>query len=184
MRQLTRILTIGVALVPLVTTTSSSVYAQGPGGPGGADILIRAENRSTADTPFCGVGGGQVGDRLRVDAFMNMDGEVTGRAVFEDANGVTDEHQDRSNVQRWSDGSGHARAEPDQSEHGRDLDKRLSADVQLSTALVNVELPRGCGTRSPRSRRVSTRSRWRSSSANVQSRRPWPCRETTPAGGR
>ena len=47
----------------------------------GVDIKIRALNLSTSDTPFCGVGGGMVGDRLKVDAFMDQDGIVTGTAV-------------------------------------------------------------------------------------------------------
>src|SRR5262245_9703926 len=78
-----------VMLVSVVMTTGTPmVYGQGPGGPAGVEIQIRAENRSTSDTPFCGVGGGMVGDRLKVDAFMDMNGIVTGRAVFEDANGA------------------------------------------------------------------------------------------------
>jgi len=65
--------------------------AQGPGGPNGVEVQIRAENRSTDDKPFCGVGGGQVGDRLSVDAFMATSGAVTGTARFETASGdVTD----------------------------------------------------------------------------------------------
>jgi hypothetical protein len=70
--------------------------AQGPGGPNGVEIQIRAENRSTSDTPFCHVGGGMVGDKLKVDAFMDTAGVVSGTATFEDANGnVTDIELDR-----------------------------------------------------------------------------------------
>jgi hypothetical protein len=76
----------GVLVV--VAATAPTAYAQGPGGPNGVEIQIRAENRSTADTPFCGVGGGMVGDRLDVDAFMDTNGVVTGTARFEDANGA------------------------------------------------------------------------------------------------
>ncbi|HYT66439.1 MAG TPA: hypothetical protein VEL51_08485, partial [Vicinamibacterales bacterium] len=72
----------------LLVAAAPRAYAQGPGGPNGVDILIRAENRSTADTPFCGVGGGMIGDKLDVDAFMSTDGVVTGTARFEDATGV------------------------------------------------------------------------------------------------
>jgi hypothetical protein len=60
----------------------STVYVQGPGGPAGVDLKIRAQNRSTTDTPFCGIGGGMVGDRLDVDAFMDTNGVVTGRRGF------------------------------------------------------------------------------------------------------
>lgn len=117
--------------------------AQGPGGPAGVDIKIRAQNLSTDDTPFCGVGGGMVGDRLDVDVFMDMDGVVTGTARFEDAlhqvtvipidrlfpyfGGVLVQNnasQDTVPIWMW-DG--------------------LATGFGLSPALVNVELPRGCG---------------------------------------
>jgi len=144
MRHLTRILATATAFATLIGTTSSSTYAQGPGGPGGADILIRAENRSTADTPFCGVGGGQVGDRLRVDAFMNMDGEVTGRAVFEDANGVvTNIRIDRL----FTDVLGLATLVQNQTNQNTIAIwmSDFLPSFNSPTALVNVELPRGCG---------------------------------------
>src|SRR5687767_13960407 len=77
-----------VALSTLfVSAPTYQVFAQGPGGPNGVDISIRAENRVTTDTPFCGIGGGMVGDRLSVDAFMDTAGVVTGMARFEDATG-------------------------------------------------------------------------------------------------
>lgn len=69
----------------LSMATPTLVAAQGPGGPAGVDIKIRAQNLSTDDTPFCGVGGGMVGDRLDLDVFMDTDGVVTGTARFEDA---------------------------------------------------------------------------------------------------
>lgn len=56
--------------------------------PPGFDIKIRAQNRSTTDTPFCGIGGGEKGDRLDVDAFMAPDGTVTGQARFEANDGT------------------------------------------------------------------------------------------------
>lgn len=80
--------TLLCGLCTLVVAATPTAFAQGPGGPNGVDIKIRAQNRSTDDTPFCGVGGGLVGDRLDVDAFMNTEGVVTGTARFEDANGV------------------------------------------------------------------------------------------------
>jgi hypothetical protein len=107
----------------------------------GLDIRIRAFNRSTSDTPFCGVGGGMVGDRLAVDAFMDQDGVVTGTAVFKEANGPlteigldrlfaynggvliqNDASQDTVPIWMWDD----------------------LASGGLTAALVNVELPRGC----------------------------------------
>jgi hypothetical protein len=74
----------------LVMAMPATVSAQGAGGPG-VDITIRASNRSTSDTPFCGVGGGMVGDRLTVDAFMDQDGIVTGTAIFTAADGAVTE---------------------------------------------------------------------------------------------
>ncbi len=76
----------GLALVLMMAGTSA-VYA-GQFGPNGVDIKIRAQNRSTDDTPHCGVGADLIGDRLDVDAFMNPTGFVTGTARFEDANGM------------------------------------------------------------------------------------------------
>ena len=64
-----------------------TAFGQGPGGPAGVDVKIRAQNRSVNDTPFCGVGGGMRGDRLDVDVFMDTNGLVTGTATFEDALG-------------------------------------------------------------------------------------------------
>jgi hypothetical protein len=115
--------------------------AQGPGGPAGVDIQIRAENRSIADTPFCGIGAGSIGDKLRVDAFMNVNGSVTGTAIFEPVNGpatvidldrafnffgglLVQNQANQNTVPIWmSDHMFHAGFNP---------------------ALVNVELPRGC----------------------------------------
>src|SRR5262245_19404937 len=71
--------------VLLAMTAPALVSAQGAGGPAGVTIKIRARNLSAADTPFCGIGGGMVGDRFELDAFMDMDGVVTGTARFEDA---------------------------------------------------------------------------------------------------
>lgn len=120
----------------------AAAFAQGPGGPAGVDIKIKALNRSTSDTPFCGVGGGMVGDRLEVDAFLDPDGVVSGTAVFTDALGVVTvieldrlfpyfggilvQNQVTQNtvpIWMWDEG----------------------ASGGLTAALVNVELPRGCG---------------------------------------
>jgi hypothetical protein len=128
-------------LCTLVAATAPSAYAQGPGGPNGVNILIRAQNRSTADTPFCGVGGGLVGDKLTVDAFMSTDGVVTGTARFEDANGaVTVINLDRM----FAFGNGIlVQNELDQNTVPIWVND-FFADIGLNPALVNVELPRGC----------------------------------------
>jgi hypothetical protein len=141
MRRLIKTAAIAIALA----ATSAGVYAQGPGGPNGADILIRAENRSTADTPFCGVGGGQVGDRLRVDAFMDMDGDVTGEAIFEDANGVVT----RIRINRMFQDGVVGLATLVQNQTSQNTIAIWISDFLPAfaspNALVNVELPRGCG---------------------------------------
>jgi hypothetical protein len=130
-----------------VDAAASGAFAQGPGGPNGVDILIRAENRSTADTPFCGVGGGMVGDRLHVDAFMNTGGIVTGTARFEDANGnVTLVDLDRlftffGNFLPEGFGGGILV----QNQANQNTVPIWFNDQYGIPALVNVELPRGCG---------------------------------------
>lgn len=116
--------------------------AQGPGGPAGVDVKIRALNRSTADTPFCGVGGGMVGDRLDVDAFMDQNGVVTGTAVFRDALGaVTTIPLDRlfpyfGGVLVQNDAS--------QETVAIWMSDEQPVLTPAPAALVNVELPRGC----------------------------------------
>lgn len=119
------------------------VRAQGPGGPAGVSFKIRAVNKSTADVPFCGVGSGMVGDKLDVDAFMDMDGNVEGTARFENAlHQVTIIEIDRAFI--------------DGSFPGLLLQNQASQDsvpiwmsdtlapFNLAPALVNVEIPRGC----------------------------------------
>jgi hypothetical protein len=127
----------------VVAAAAPPAYAQGPGGPNGVDIQIRAQNRSNADTPFCGVGGGLIGDRLEVDAFMSTDGVVTGTARFEDANGaitvisldrmfafangiLVQNNANQNTVPIW-------------------VNDFFPSTLNLNPALVNVELPRGCG---------------------------------------
>ena len=129
------VLCVGIVAMP------SAASAQGAGGPDGVDIKIRAVNRSTDDMPFCGVGGGMVGDRLKVDAFMDQDGVVTGRAVFRDAEGeVTEIELDR--LFAYFGGM------LVQNEASQDTVPIWMSDPAGSgvptAALVNVELPRGC----------------------------------------
>ena len=128
--------------VVLVMAMLTGASAQGRGGPAGADIKIRALNRSTADTPFCGVGGGMVGDRLAVDAFMDQNGVVTGTAVFENALGVVTVIE----LDRLFPFFGGVLVQNQASQNTVPIwmwDDLASGG--LTATLVNVELPRGCG---------------------------------------
>jgi hypothetical protein len=110
-------------------------------GESGVDIKIRAFNRSTSDTPFCGVGGGMVGDRLTVDAFMDRDGIVTGTAIFTAADGAVTEIELDSLFGFFSG----VLVQNDASQDTVPIwmwDEIASAG--RTAALVNVELPRGC----------------------------------------
>jgi hypothetical protein len=134
---------VGLTLLVMMRSTPT-LYGQGPGGPAGVDIQIRAQNRSTADTPFCGVGGGMVGDKLSVDAFMDMNGIVTGRAVFEDANGAVTVI-DLNRLFTFAAGGGLLlQNQASQNTVPIWISDNLGLGG-LSPALVNVELPRGCG---------------------------------------
>jgi len=128
------------AAVGLVLVSSGNVIAQGPGGPAGVDIKIRAQNRSISDTPFCGVGVGMIGDRLDVDAFMDPSGVVMGTARFEDALGVV-------TVVQIDSMFGFGGGVLVQNVASQDTVAIWIADFLAppsSTSLVNVELPRGC----------------------------------------
>ena len=126
----------------LSMATPTLVAAQGPGGPAGVDIKIRARNLSTDDTPFCGVGGGMVGDRLDLDVFMDTDGVVTGTARFEDA----DHNVTIIEIDRLFPFFGGVLVQNQASQGTVPIwmwDQAASGG--LPAALVNVELPRGCG---------------------------------------
>ena len=127
----------------VMTGPTPTVHGQGPGGPAGVDIQIRAQNRSTADTPFCGVGGGTVGDKLSVDAFMDMNGVVTGTALFENASGVVT-FIDVNRAFMFGGGGLLVQNETSQNTVPIWMSDTL-AMTGSSTALVNVELRRGCG---------------------------------------
>jgi hypothetical protein len=133
-----------LALACLVTVTVVvPLHGQGPGGPAGVDIQIRAINRSTADTPFCGVGGGRVGDKLRVDAFMDMNGIVTGTAEFESADGVVT----LIDLDRLFDFGGGLVTQNEASQNTVAIwISDFFPFFGASPALVNVEVPRGCET--------------------------------------
>lgn len=132
-----RAVAVGLAAFALAVAWPSAGYADPPG----VDIKIRAQNRSTADTPFCGIGGGLVGDRLDVDAFMDTTGAVTGTARFEDALGdVTIIELDR--LFTFGFGGGILV----QNEATQDtVPIWISDTLAGEPAQVNVELPRGCG---------------------------------------
>jgi len=132
----------------LVAVTASGGYAQGSGGPNGVEIQIRAENRSTSDTPFCHVGGGMVGDKLKVDAFMDTAGVVTGTAAFEDANGnVTDILLDRMfafSICNPANCGILVQNQANQNTLPIWINDFFPGFVAASAAQVNVEIPRGC----------------------------------------
>lgn len=147
MRGLLRVVALSTLFV---TAPAYQVFAQGTGGPNGVDILIRAENRVTTDTPFCGVGGGMVGDRLTVDAFMDTAGVVTGMARFEDATG----HATVIDLNRMfafsicnPSNCGGLLVQNQANQNTVPIwfnDFFVNIGSGLSPALVNVELPRGC----------------------------------------
>jgi hypothetical protein len=147
---LSRLATLFVVACLLVIASAFSSYAQGPGGPNGVDILIRAENRSTEDRPFCGVGGGAVGDKLFVDAFMDTNGSVSGTARFEPASGsVTVIDINRmfafSICSPSNCGGILIQNQANQNTVPIWINDFFPTSFGYNPALVNVELPRGCG---------------------------------------
>lgn len=82
------IVVVGLFALATVVASPWPVYASGEGSKiEGWKIKIKAQNRSTADTPFCGVGGGLVGDRLVANVFTDLSGVTTGTATFKPATG-------------------------------------------------------------------------------------------------
>jgi hypothetical protein len=138
-------------VVPCLSVLASAVpaYAQGPGGPDGVDILIRAENRSTDDRPFCNVGGGEVGDKLFVDAFMDTSGVVTGTARFEPATGpstvIDINRMFTFSILAGAGGGILVQNQANQNTVPIWINDFFPTSGLGSPALVNVELPRGCG---------------------------------------
>lgn len=148
-RTTTRCVRFAALSALLMAVSASGAYSQGPGGPNGVDIQIRAENRSTLDTPFCHVGGGMVGDKLKVDAFMDTAGVVTGTATFEDANGnVTDIALDRlfafSICNPANCGGILVQNQATQNTVPIWFNDFFPGFVGAAAAQLNVELPRGC----------------------------------------
>ncbi len=65
-----------LALVIVAAAWSGVVHAQG------VSIIIKAQNKSNEDTPFCGIGGGLVGDKLAVSVVTDLSGTTTGTATL------------------------------------------------------------------------------------------------------
>ena len=124
---------------------STPALAQGPGGPAGVDIKIRAQNRATSDTPFCGVGGGMIGDRLDVDAFMDQNGVVTGTARFQNALGAVTVIELNREFAYFGGLLVQNQVSQDTVAIWMSDDFASYVPAALYPALVNVELPRGCG---------------------------------------
>ena len=114
-------------------------------GQEGMDIKIRAENRSTDDTPnFCGIGPGMKGDRLQADVQTFSDGSAVGTARFEDADGnVT-----LMNIDRVVTFFGGLLLEDTSTNNVVPIwfgNTEFSAG-NLAPAHITVEFPRGCGS--------------------------------------
>ena len=124
-----------VGLLALVTVVASprAVHSQKEG----LRIKIKAQNQSAADTPFCGVGGGLVGDKLVVNVFTNLSGVTTGEATFTPHNGpAITLHVDR--IFTFCCGG---LALADSSTNNVIA---IWLDNSSAPTHVNVELPRGC----------------------------------------
>jgi len=147
--QLSRLAFLIVVSFVSAIASATPAYAQGPGGPNGVDIQIRAENRSTADRPFCGVGGGAVGDKLSLDAFMDTQGVVSGTARFEPASGpatVIDINRmfAFSICSPSNCGGILVQNQANQNTVPIWINDFFPTSFGFNPALVNVELPRGC----------------------------------------
>ena len=110
-------------------------------------IEIEAENLSTTDTPFCGVGPGLVGDKLDVDVSTDLLGATTGTATFEDANGnITTLNIDTGFAFGLGACCGGGIALRDSSNPNINIPTiGIWLDDDSAPAHVNVELPGGCG---------------------------------------
>jgi len=131
-----------VGLFVLSAAMTMPVAAQGNSG--GMDIKIRAQNRSTNDTPqLCpGFGPGEKGDRLDLDVSTENDGSAVGTARFQTAAGDV-LLMDIDVVKAFFGGL------VLQSSATGDAVAIWFGDIDgpsdYSPVHVNVELPRGCG---------------------------------------
>jgi hypothetical protein len=115
----------------VVVAWSGAVYAQG------VSITIKAQNKSDQDTPFCGTGGGLVGDKLAVSVVTDLSGTTTGTATLRSAIGFAI----TLNIDEvLGFGSGIVLKE---SSTGNVV--AIWLDDASAPFHVNVELPQGCG---------------------------------------
>ena len=136
----------GMAIVIAIAIISMTAIVKAE--PPGVDIKVRAQNRSIGDTPFCGTGGGQKGDRLDVDAFMDPSGLATGTARFEAADGTVTEFNIDSIFPFVVGGdAGGGLVLQDLAATGHVVAIWMDS-FSSKPNLVNVELPRGCGNTS------------------------------------
>ena len=133
-------LALAVVMAVAIVSKPLTAYAEPPG----VDIKIRAQNRSIGDTPFCGAGAGQKGDRLDVDAFMDPSGNASGTARFEAANGtVTQFNIDSIFPFALGGATGGGLVLQDLGDTGNVVAIWMDS-FGAKANLVNVELPRGC----------------------------------------
>jgi hypothetical protein len=136
---------LGIAVVIAVTIAIVSKPVPVNAEPPGVDIKVRAQNRSVGDTPFCGTGSGQKGDRLDVDAFMDPSGAATGTVRFEAANGTVTQFNINSIFPFVVGGdAGGGLVLQDLGGTGHVVAIWMDS-FSSKPNLVNVELPRGCG---------------------------------------
>ncbi len=124
-----------VGLLALVTLVASAGAVHAPGE--GLKIKIKAQNQSSVDTPFCGIGGGLVGDLLVANVVTDLSGVTTGAATFKPAAGpaIT------LNVDQVFSFCCGGIALADSSTNNVIA---IWLDDSLAPVHVNVELPRGC----------------------------------------
>ena len=135
-------LALTAAMAIAIMSRQLTAYAEPPG----VDIKIRAQNRSIGDTPFCNIGGGNKGDRLDVDAFMDPSGNATGTARFESANGTVTQFSINSIFPFALGGDlGGGLVLQDLGGTGNVVAIWMDS-FSAKANLVNVELPRGCGS--------------------------------------
>ncbi len=123
-----------LGLIAFVMAVACPLAGHADGG--GVTIKISARNLSAADTPWCGVGGGLVGDRLNLIVFRDLSGDTRGTATFKDATG----HSTILNIDRVL-GAGDAIVLMDSS---NDNVVAIWFSDDYAPARVNVEMPRGC----------------------------------------
>ncbi len=124
---------VGLLAFVVASAWPLDVHALGKG----VTIKINAQNKSITDTPFCEIGQGKKGDKLKVNVFTDLSGVTTGTAVFTDA-----DHQTTTlHIDTVVTFFGGVLLE--ESSSGNVVAIWLTDDQ--APAFVNVELPGGCG---------------------------------------